>query len=109
MLLFGCFEHLPSLLLPLNTKGDDAADTEASELGSRASGFQKKRRRRPKGVVPPPFAGHRPDKRAVRPTSPIAWADGGPSCEVDPVCAVVTVASLPQDLHAYQHFPITRL
>ena len=45
-------EHLQALL-PLNTKGDDAADTEASELGSRASGFQKKRRRRPKGVVPP--------------------------------------------------------
>ena len=45
-------DHLPSLL-PLNTKGDDAADTEASELGSRASCFQKKRRRRPKGVVPP--------------------------------------------------------
>ena len=43
---------MPSLL-PLNTKGDDAADTEASELGSRANGFQKKRRRRPKGVDPP--------------------------------------------------------
>ena len=51
-MLFGGVEHLPSLL-PLNTNGDDAADTEASELGSRASGFQKKRRRRPKGVVPP--------------------------------------------------------
>ena len=56
-LLAGCGvvwegEHLQALL-PLNTKGDDAADTEASELGSRASGFQKKRRRRPKGVVPP--------------------------------------------------------
>ena len=45
-------DHLPSLP-PLNTKGDDAADTEASELGSRASGFQKKQRRRPKGVDPP--------------------------------------------------------
>ena len=36
-------DHLPSLP-PLNTKGDDAADSEASELGSRASCFQKKRR-----------------------------------------------------------------
>ena len=45
-------DHLPSLP-PLNTKGDDAADTEASELGSRASCFQKKRRRRPTGVDPP--------------------------------------------------------
>ena len=101
-------EHLQALL-PLNTKGDDAADTEASELGSLASGFQKKTTSTSQGCGSPLLAGHPPDKMAVRPTSPIAWADGGPSCEVDPVCAVVTVASLPQDLHAYQHFPLTRL
>ena len=99
-------DHLPSLLPLINTKGDDAADTEESELGSRASGFQKKRRRRPKELDPPLLVGHPPDTRAVRPTSPIAWADGGPSCEVYPLCAVVTVASLPQDRHAHQHFSI---
>ena len=99
-------EHLQALL-PLNTKGDDAADTEASELGSLASGFQKKTTSTSQGCGSPLLAGHPPpDKMAVRPTSPIAWADGGPSCEVDPVCAVVTVASLPQELHAHQHSPL---
>ena len=104
----GGADHLPSLL-PLSTNGDDAAETEESELGSRASGFQKKRRRRPKGVDPPLLVGHPPDKRAVRPTSPITWADGGPSCEVDPECAVVTVASLAQDLKIFMHISISPL
>ena len=50
---------MPSLLLPLNTKGDDAADTEASELGSRASGFQKSDVDVPR-VWFPPFSGSPP-------------------------------------------------
>ena len=49
-------EHLQALL-PLNTKGDDAADTEASELGSLASGFQKKTTSTSQGCGSPLLAG----------------------------------------------------
>ena len=55
----GWGDHLPSLP-PLNTKGDDAADTEASELGSLASGFQKKTTSTSQGCGSPLLAGHPP-------------------------------------------------
>ena len=63
-LLAGCGvvwegEHLQALL-HLNTKGDDAADTEASELGSLASGFQKKTTSTSQGCGSPLLAGHPP-------------------------------------------------
>ena len=52
-LLGGCVvvwegDQLPPLLPPQYTKGDDGPGTEESELGSRASGFQHKKRRRHK-------------------------------------------------------------
>ena len=99
-LLAGCVvgwegDQLPSLLPTQYTKGDAGPDTEESELGSRASGFQNKRRRRPKWVDTPFGWGHPPDKRAVRPASPLAWADGGPICKLYPVCAALTVAIIP--------------
>ena len=86
---------LPSLLPTQYTKGDAGPDTEESELGSRASGFQNKRRRRPKWLDTPFVSGHPPNKRAVRPASPLAWADGGPICKLYPVCAALTVAIIP--------------
>ena len=99
-LLAGCVvvwegDQLPSLLPPQYTKGDDGPDTEESELGSQASGFQNKRRRRPKWMDTPFGWGHPLDKWAVIPASPLAWADGGPICEVYTVCAAFAIAISP--------------
>ena len=104
----GGADHLPSLL-PLSTNGDDAAETEESELGSRASGFQKKRRRRPKGVDPPLLVGHPPDKTTYE-----SDHMGGRRTELrgrPRVCSSHRGQSCPrsQDLHAHQHFSITRV